>query len=156
MVDYEVNFNRREALWIPDETKVGVAYAMLDSDASIEDIGDIALQEAERPERTTKIRDLEIALVNMKNVKREHNPELYDFIQRGETSPKGTISATKKLKDLRYALQVAAPRVTNTQMADYLGNVMNDIYSGAKPGQPSYMSVVYRDHQDGLLSFRRS
>jgi len=151
MVDYEVNFNRREELWTPNETEAGVAYAVFDSNLSIPEIGDIALQEAERPERSVKIRDLEIAFMDMKDVRRNQNPELYDFIQRKTTS-KGKMGAVPaRLKDLKYVLQVAAPKTTNAQMADYLGNVMIDVYSANSADCPSCMSVVYRASKDGPL-----
>jgi len=155
MENYQVNFKRRDALWDSSENDIGVAYAFFDSDASIADIGDLALQEAERPERTTKISDLEIALVQLKDVRARDNPEVYNFIQKYSVSPIGVAGQPKLLKDLKYALQVAVPGTTNEQMGDYLGNVMNDVYSMSHSDKPTYMSIVHRNSEDGCLDFKQ-
>jgi hypothetical protein len=155
MADYNVNFVRKDSLWIPDERKMGTAYALFDSDLSVGDIGDLALQEAER---AGKIRNLEIALVDIKSVKSSDNPELYELIQKGTVSPKGEEKeirgcSSKKFNGLKYAMQVASPDETSTGLADYLGNVMIDVYTAGKG--PFYGSVVYRNPQDGYLDFKR-
>jgi hypothetical protein len=155
MENYQVNFKRRDTLWDSSEKDIGVAYAFFDSDASIGDIGDLALQEAERPERTTKISDLEIALVDLKEFRARDNPEVYSFIQKYSVSPIGLEGKPKSLKNLKYALQVAVPGTTNEQMGDYLGNVMNDVYSMGNPDKPTYMSIVYRNPEDGCLDFKQ-
>lgn len=156
MENYQVNFKRRSTLWDSSEKGVGVAYAFCDfPDVSIEDIGDLALQEAERPERTTKISDLEIAVVDLKDVQARDNPEVYNFIQKYSTYPIGVVGKPKLLKDLKYALQVAVPGTTNEQMGDYLVNVMNDVYAMSNSDKPTYMSIVQRNPEDGFLDFRQ-
>jgi hypothetical protein len=157
------DFIKSDAIWNPNETEAGVAYALFNSSADIPYIGDIALEVAEQTDRNGDPSKLELALVEVKDFKEEQNPELHYFINDNQirpifpsdyAGPKKEVAPTK-LADLKYALMVARRGKTDKEIADYLGNVMNDVWETYDPGKPFNAAVVYRNPKDGFLDFKR-
>lgn len=163
MVNYEVDFKRREGVWTNTNRKVGVSYAVFNSGASVEDIGDIALEVAEDRARVEKeksgIRDcskLEIALASVADIKHSDNPALNYFLDNNDIHSTPSESGQKiPMRKLQYALQVARYGKTNKEMADYLDNVMREVHGRCDSDKPYTAAVVYKNPNDGFLDFRR-
>jgi|SRR3989344_1967234 len=141
----------------------GAAYAFFDSSASPKDIAELAVTEARRIAKRKPKTLLEIDLTEVKDIKEEQNPELYDFLQRGSIYPIFPSSCKNQMKDakpvrladLKYAISVKRHRSTDERAANYLGNVMSDVYQQFERDKPFNSAVVYRNPQDGYLDFKR-
>lgn len=142
---------------------VGVAYAFFDSNASMPDIERLAVNEARRVLHRGDHGELEVSLAEAKNIRESQDTELYDFIQNNEiysTFPSSCRDQMKdarpiKMTDLRYVLVAARHGKTDKRAADFLGNVMNDVYQKYEAGKPFNVAVVYRNPEDGYLDFKR-
>lgn len=141
----------------------GVAYAFFDSGASRSDIEELAVNEAKRVVRREGHGKLEVFLTEVKDIKEEQDPELYDFIQTNHiysTFPSNCRDQMKDAKpimmtDLKYALVATRHGKTDKKAANYLGNVMDDVYQEYEAGKPFNAAIVYRNPEDGYLDFKR-
>lgn len=158
MVEYE----KRDALWVPRGTGVGVAYAFFDSNASIKQIEELAVNEAKRIVARDGEGKLEYLLTEVNEIKEAQHPEVYDFIQNNEiyatypTECREQMGNAKPIKmtNLKYALMVARHGRTDLDSANYVGNVMDDIYTNYNRGKPFNVAVVYKNPKDGYLDFK--
>lgn len=163
------NYIKRDALWVPENNEAGVAYAFFDSSASKKQIEELAWNEGQRLAERGDIGKLEVALAEVKDIKESTNPELYDFVKNNEiyatysSACKDQMKNAKpiQMKDLKYILQTVRHEKTDQDAANFLGNVMNDVYrkyestTPFKDAKPFNVAIVYRNPQDGYLDFKR-
>ena len=143
---------------------VGEAYAFFDSSASRREIEELAMKEEQRILKRAGDRGkLEFALTEVNDIKESQDPEIYDFIQHNKIYPIFPSNCRYQMKDalpikisdLKYAPIAARHGKTDKKAADYLGNVMNDVYQTYEADKPFNAAVVYRNPQDGYLDFKR-
>ena len=154
----------REDYWARRKSaKLGVAYAFFDSSASKSEIEELVLNEGRRISGIPGGTRLDVAVTEVKNINKELSPELYEFMEANDIYPtfpsrfRDQMNDAKPIKmtDLKYHILAVRHEKTDKETADYLGNVMLDIYKRYGEGKPFNVAVVYRNPEDGYLDFKQ-
>ena len=153
----------REDYWARKSAKPGVAYAFFDSSAAISEIEELVMNEGIRVTDRPGGGRLEVAVTEVKNINEEIAPELYEFMQANDIYPtfpskfRDQMNDAKPIKmtDLKYHILAARHEKTDKEAADYLGNVMIDIYQKYEMDKPFNVAIVYRNPEDGYLDFKQ-